>query len=104
MNPNLPYWLAGLYLKNIGPRTFFNWLNHVTDIKTLFTAGKQELLTTGFSEKHYQLLQDIDWQTIEKDLIWADEKHQHIICFDDKSYPQLLKQIADPPLILFVKG
>lgn len=33
----------------------------------------------------------------------SSQKH-HLICFDDPFYPPLLKQISDPPSILFVKG
>jgi len=41
---------------------------------------------------------------IEQELVWANEEDQHIVTIDDVDYPILLKEISDPPLVLFVKG
>src|SRR5690606_32722082 len=35
---------------------------------------------------------------------YGEKKEQLIISYWDKSYPDLLKEIADPPVLLFVKG
>lgn len=35
---------------------------------------------------------------------WASIPENSVICFDDEAYPQLLKQIADPPLVLYARG
>ncbi|USD37591.1 DNA-processing protein DprA [Ferrimonas sp. SCSIO 43195] len=37
-------------------------------------------------------------------LAWAEQPGQHILPLDHPDYPQALKQIADPPLMLFVQG
>ena len=45
-----------------------------------------------------------DWQKIETIIAQTEQSDAQLIVFDDKHYPLLLKQIYDPPLVLFVKG
>lgn len=105
MTPNhLPYWLAALYLPNIGPRTFIRWLEQFTDIEKLFHASCEEWLMKGVPTQHIHSLQNPNWKQIEKELAWGQVPNQHIICLEDKRYPNLLKEIADPPLVLYVRG
>ena len=35
---------------------------------------------------------------------WLEEPNHHFITYQDKTYPKQLKELSDPPLILFVKG
>ena len=35
---------------------------------------------------------------------WMDQPGCHVLGLDDPAYPKLLRQIADPPLLLFVRG
>ncbi|GIU17359.1 MULTISPECIES: DNA-processing protein DprA [unclassified Shewanella] len=42
---------------------------------------------------------------VDAALAWQQaEAHHHLICFGDANYPPLLKQINDPPPVLFLKG
>lgn len=41
---------------------------------------------------------------IDRDLEWANHPDHHILTFVDPRYPRRLKQIADPPLLLYVWG
>lgn len=43
---------------------------------------------------------------IEKTLHWLEQDHQqrHLICYEDCTYPRLLKELACPPILLFVHG
>jgi DNA processing protein len=45
-----------------------------------------------------------NWDLIEQDLAWLEQDHRHIVTIQDPRYPELLKQIADPPSLLFVQG
>lgn len=85
----LPYWLASLYLPNTSIRSFLASLQQYKDIKSLFDEQKPQ----------------VNWSQVESDLAWA-ESHpdNHIIAFSDPEYPALLKEIADPPLVLFLRG
>jgi len=101
----LHYWLAALYLPDVGPRTVLRWLQSFPDIKTLFHASSDEMQEKGITERHRKSLQQINSKMVEKDMAWLNaSSDHHIICLDDESYPHLLKEISDPPLVLFVKG
>ena len=41
---------------------------------------------------------------VERDLRWVSQSNQHIITYYDSHYPDLLKEIPNPPPLLFVQG
>ncbi len=45
-----------------------------------------------------------DWDQIQFDLEWLDQPHHHLVTCTDAAYPQLLKEIPDAPIVLFVSG
>ena len=45
-----------------------------------------------------------DWQMIDDIIYNSASCRSEVIVFDDPHYPQLLKQIYDPPLVIFVQG
>ncbi|GLX78515.1 DNA protecting protein DprA [Thalassotalea insulae] len=58
----------------------------------------------AISEKQYQGIVNPDWFAIEKIIAHSQQAGAVIVSYQDANYPQLLKQIYDPPLVLFVKG
>ncbi|MDH5409096.1 MAG: DNA-processing protein DprA, partial [Gammaproteobacteria bacterium] len=45
------------------------------------------------------------WEPVDRDLAWMESAaNHHIICFDEPAYPALLREIADPPPVLYVQG
>jgi DNA processing protein len=49
-------------------------------------------------------LKNPDWALIDEDLSWLTQKNNYAITLNDINYPSQLKEIADPPPILFVRG
>jgi DNA processing protein len=45
-----------------------------------------------------------DWKAVELDLKWRQQKNCNILTLLDTDYPQILKEIANPPPVLFVQG
>ena len=43
-------------------------------------------------------------QAVKRDLAWAAEDGNSLVCFDDPRYPDLLRQIPDFPALLYVSG
>lgn len=104
MTSHLHYWLAALHLPGVGPRTVLRWLQEFSDIKMLFHASDDEMHAKGIAARHRKALEHINWKMIEDDIAWSKASDNHIISLDDDAYPALLKEITDPPLVLFVKG
>ena len=80
------------------------WLEKFPNIKSLFEADKDELLNNAIPEKYIDAIKTPNWQQIETDLKWLKSSNHHIVTWQDSDYPPLLKQITNPPLLLFVKG
>jgi DNA processing protein len=49
-------------------------------------------------------LSDGDWSQVERDLRWTEQPRNHLISLHDPAYPGLLRELADPPPLLFVHG
>lgn len=45
-----------------------------------------------------------EWTEAAADRAWADAAGRRILCPDSPGYPSLLRELADPPLALFVSG
>ena len=58
----------------------------------------------NLSTKQLYAFQQPDWQKIDNVIQASNVCHSHIICFEDSNYPQLLKEIYDPPLVIFLQG
>ncbi|OGT41032.1 MAG: DNA protecting protein DprA [Gammaproteobacteria bacterium RIFCSPHIGHO2_12_FULL_37_34] len=103
MNHHLPYWLA-LHHLPMSRRKMLCLLEHFSTPEQLFRAHKEELLLIGASMAEIQAIQCPNWKVIETELAWANKPYHAILSLQDDSYPPLLKQTADPPFILYVKG
>ena len=52
-----------------------------------------------------QTLSAFDKQAVDDDIEWSlAGAHRHVIPFLDKRYPQLLRELPDPPLLLYTNG
>lgn len=45
-----------------------------------------------------------DWRRVEDDLAWLERPGNHLLLLDDSRYPPLLRQIHQPPPLLFICG
>lgn len=70
----------------------------------VFNSPASSLLRFGLSRAVMQALQSPDWRAVERDLAWSRQNDHHILGMQDPAYPALLKEIADPPFLLFVRG
>ncbi|RLZ10435.1 DNA-processing protein DprA [Faecalibacter macacae] len=106
MNSEQRYILALSFIKGIGDNRIFFLVNFFGSAKAVWESSKNELLNiSGFGPK---LIKDIG---NEKYLDLADAEIEFckfnnisIITLFDDSYPSLLKQCPDAPIVLFTKG
>lgn len=94
-------WLALLRVPGIGPATFFRLLENIGDPETILANPDAIPQVSGPVRA---ALRNPDWAAIEQDLKWAAQPDRHILIFTNEQYPQLLRQIPDPPPILYVHG
>lgn len=98
---SLAYWLALHHTPGVGPATFSRLLTQFGRLEELFSEPKR---AEGISARTQNALLNPDWDRVEQELVWFSEPDRHIITLHDQRYPELLKQISDPPSMLFVQG
>ncbi|NNE38727.1 MAG: DNA-protecting protein DprA [Gammaproteobacteria bacterium] len=70
----------------------------------LISADSNLLISNGLDKKTIRYFHCPDKTQLEIDLKWLDEVNHHFIHILHPQYPDLLKQIPDPPLALFARG
>ncbi len=45
-----------------------------------------------------------DWDNVQREIEWLEKSGVKIVRYCDSDYPELLKQIFDPPFLLYIKG
>lgn len=101
----LPYWLALSRTPGVGPATFQRVLASFASPRQVFerpAADLQEFLK--LPKATAAALAAPDWRAVESDLAWGEGDRHHILTLHDPSYPSLLREIADPPPLLYVRG
>jgi DNA processing protein len=84
---DIEYWLALAHVP-LFPINFIRLIEFYGDPRAVFEA-KQWLP---------------NWAAVEQDLLWLDQKNNHVLTLFDANYPFMLAEIYDPPFLLFVKG
>jgi len=106
---HLQSWLALHLVPGMGPVTCHKLVGHFGSPEKVLSAGIDELSgvsrlrpesLAALTERGRQDLKALAHDEIEK----AAEKHISLITYDDPLYPSLLKNIHDPPVILYLRG
>ena len=102
---NLSYYLALNRMERVGPRTVAKLQKRWPDLQQMFQLSEIELEQAGLSSALAQTIAGFDLNLIQEDLNWlaAADEH-HILTWDSPEYPALLKEITDPPVVLYAKG
>ncbi len=90
-------------MPGLGCRTFLKILQTHTPPE-LYTEPPRALAALGLKEVLVTAIKNPDWAGIEQDLSWLGQPNNAVITINDAAYPPLLKEIADPPPLLFVRG
>ncbi len=102
---NLSYFLALNRMDGVGPRTVAKLLQKWPKLEQLFQLSKHEMEQAGLPSVLAQSIASFDLQLIAADWQWLkqDENH-HLLTWESPDYPILLKEITDPPIVLYAKG
>lgn len=91
---------------NVGPIAFARILMKFGDAEKALGASAAELQSIkGIGrDKSDAIARSRDKIDLEAEIAAASEHGVRIICSADAEYPEILKKIADPPIVLYVKG
>lgn len=102
---NLKYWLALSQFYKFGPAKFKKLQNYFHGVESAYKADLQDYLRAGIDEKtagefiifRHSVEPDRLLENLEKEKLRA-------VSIEDENYPELLKQIYDPPFVLYCRG
>lgn len=101
---NKSYFLALNYMNRVGPRTILKLLKRWPDLQELFELPQSALVLAGLPEALAHAIATFDHDLIAADFRWEEARDHHLLTWDDPNYPPLLKEIDDPPAVLYAKG
>lgn len=99
------YWVGFNLIKGIGAVRMQALINHFDDLESAWNATSADLAASGLSAKLIErIVQARSRVDLEK--VWAKIESQgiKILTWEDEAYPQRLKEIEQPPPVLYVRG
>ncbi len=98
------YWIWFSNLEDVSPASKQRLLMKFRDARAVYEAHDSDYQTVGLSDRERRILAKKNLCDVDRILkICAQQKIQ-IITIDDPVYPALLREIANPPYVLYVRG
>ena len=106
MNKNDKYWVAFSSIEIIGSKFIQTLYEHFGDIEKAWNVSRSDMLLLGRALQNNadEFLKLRDKTNPDDCLEYILNKNINYITFEDEKYPFLLKQISNPPMLLFYKG
>ncbi len=102
---NTIYWLAISRLPGIGGVTVRKIGKSFSSPELLFQADDQKLKALGVPQKAHDAIRlGVEREEIGRELDRWKEQGIGVLSFDDALYPEALRQIYDPPAVLYYLG
>ena len=102
---DIKYWLALLFAPGLGVIKINKLIEHYGSPKNVIENHLPMITASGFlTSATIDYLKHPDWNLIEKNIRWSEAANHHIIPVKSPHYPQQLKEIPDPPPVLFING
>jgi len=104
LQSELASWLAVHRAPGIGAITFTKLLSDFEHPQAILDASPAKLSEYSLKKNTLAYLNAPDWDQVENDCQWLQANQAAVITLQDPAYPPLLKEIADPPPLLFILG
>jgi DNA processing protein len=105
MQENNRAWIRLVRTPGLGAKAAIQLLSHFGSASAVCGATPAQIRAAGIAPSTAESLQQVDENLIEQDLAWLEQDDQHrLLTIDDSRYPDLLREIPDPPAWLFLKG
>lgn len=102
---DIKYWIWLSRLEGLSPKTLMELLERYKTPKKLWNKTKEELILDGIKEKQAdEIVNPKCRHNLDKYLEYMNNNNIELINIYDEDYPDRLKVIYDPPVVLYVKG
>lgn len=97
-----------IWMRNIGLSSWGKLLSAIeyfSSPEEIYNAKRSDYEECGmFNEKEIDALSDKDTSFVEREVALCNKERCYLIDYFSKFYPESLKSIPEPPLLLYVKG
>ena len=99
------YWIGFNLIKGIGAVRMQALLQYFGDLEIAWKAAPVELARAGLGLKAIERILQAR-QNVDLEKVWAKIETQgiKILTWEDETYPQRLKEIEQPPPVLYIRG
>ncbi|MBL8190402.1 MAG: DNA-protecting protein DprA [Acidobacteria bacterium] len=105
MRADLADWIALNMVRGIGPRTANQLLSRFGSPAGVFAASRLALGKEGLKPDTVEELKDSSiLEKANAEIERLEKLNAEVITLEDDAYPQLLREIHDPPIALYVRG
>lgn len=105
MRVDLADWVALNMVRGVGPRTANLLLDRFGSPANVFGASRAALKAEGLKPETIHELHDKEiLERAQAELEKLEAMNARVITLADEEYPALLKEIYDPPIVLYVRG
>ena len=99
------YWLGFSLIPYIGPKRILRLRQWFGDLASAWKASAGALCEAGLDERAMQqLLSRRDSMDLDAHIEKVRQAGAWLLTLDDERYPSLLRQIDDPPPVLYIRG
>jgi DNA processing protein len=99
------YWIGFNLIKGIGAVRMQALIKHFGELESAWKAAPIDLARAGLGLKLIERIIQAR-QSVDLDKLWAKIESQgiKILTWEDEAYPQRLKEIDQPPPVLYIRG
>ncbi len=103
---DLRYWLALINVRDIGPASIKRLLAAFKSPEGIFNATLAEICDVqDIREAQARNIKEFDsWDLVEREIQKINRHDIKVMTFNDDDYPEPLRRIDSPPMLLYLKG
>ena len=99
------YWVGFNIVRGIGPMRMRALLDYFGNVERAWHASSRELRSAGLDRRSLEnLLAARSALDLDQELERIAAVGAHVLTWESPGYPRLLREIAAPPPVLYVKG
>ena len=102
---DIEYWIWISRIEDLTPKFLINLLEKYKTPNNIWKKTKEELINDGIKAEYANKIADIKYRVnLDKYKKYMQKNNIDLLTIYDKEYPSKLKNIYDPPVVLYIKG
>ncbi len=103
---DIRYWVGLSLVPEVGPVMSRKLISQIGSPEEIFRAGEDDLLAIrGLSKEKADSIRAFRrWDRVEEIVNVTEKEGIRIVGYQDQSYPEVLREVAGAPMILYMKG